>query len=35
MDKQTYIQFDRIEAKIDFLVNKLFPEVEEKDKVEP
>ena len=26
MDKQTYIQLDRIEAKIDFLAKKLFPD---------
>jgi hypothetical protein len=25
MDKQTYIQIDRIEAKLDFLIQKLLP----------
>lgn len=31
MDKQTYIQIDRIEAKIDFLIGKLLPEEVKKE----
>ena len=34
MDKQTYIQLDRIEAKLDFLAQKLFPEVLDEEKKE-
>jgi hypothetical protein len=33
MDKETYMQLDRMEAKIDFLITKLLPE-EIKDKKE-
>jgi hypothetical protein len=31
MDKETYRQLDRIEAKIDYLITKLAPPVEEKE----
>jgi hypothetical protein len=34
MDKQTYIQLDRIEGKIDILVKKLCPELFEEEKKE-
>jgi hypothetical protein len=32
MDKETYRQIDRIEAKLDFLIEKLVPQEEEEHK---